>query len=65
VTGVEGDALHGGAVTSWDAELSLGVCTVWSEHYHTHARDPSNLELAPYVAKRYQRYRKQKANQRA
>jgi hypothetical protein len=44
-------------LTSWAATWCEPLHGLWSDHYSSTARQPGNTELAPWVAKRYRRYR--------
>jgi hypothetical protein len=45
-------------VTSWQAQWVGNLGGMWSEYYKAHERAPDNVELAPWVAQRYKKYRK-------
>jgi hypothetical protein len=49
-------------ISSWEVQWGAPLHGLWSEYYKTHAREPDNTELAPWVAKRYKRFRRQKAS---
>lgn len=44
-------------VGDWSVETCPHVAAMWSEYYQQHARDPSETELAPWVAPLYARRR--------
>jgi hypothetical protein len=45
-------------VTSWQAQWVGNLGGMWSEYYKANERAPDNVQLAPWVAQRYKRYRK-------
>lgn len=51
----------GGEAGSWSAQWCPRLEGLWSEHYRTHARQPSVTTLAPWVAPRFERRRRRLA----
>ncbi len=43
------------SVTEWESMLCPELSAMWSDYYKQHSRQPDNVELAPWVAKRYKR----------
>jgi hypothetical protein len=44
-------------ISCWESHWSQPLHGLWSEYYKSHNRQPYNVELAPWVAKRYKRSR--------
>lgn len=48
-------------ITSWMPTWAQPLTGLWSEHYKMHDRDPANVQMAPWVAKRYKRLKQRQA----
>jgi hypothetical protein len=45
-------------ISSWQSSWCSNLGGMWSEYYKVTAREPNNTQLAPWVLKRYRKYKR-------